>query len=223
LATVLHMRVLGSDRVSGTAGAGVTRTRIEFGRTSKMMVPLLFNFAAFYCYFYFQNYIGPYVIENHRPEMLGAILLLNSVLVIFVQPLLAKRIERSSYGAILCLSFLAVAVGAVFLSVGSGASLLLGVVFFTTMEILIFLKNDLVFVAALSDSPATAFGLQRLTGGMGAFVSSAVGGMLYARAASSGEGSVGDFWLWLSAQCAVLFIASVLYWVSQNRYRSPAV
>ena len=223
LATVLHIRVLVSDRISGAAGAYVSPTRMEFGRASKMMAPLLFNFMAFYCYFYFQNYIGPYVIKNHRPEMLGAILLLNSMLVIFVQPLVARRIGRSSYGAILSLSFVAVAVGALFLSIGSVAGLLLGVLFFTMMEILIFLKNDLVFVTALSDSPATAFGLQRLSGGMGAFVSSALGGMLFARAASSAEGSMGDFWLGLSVQCVVLVVASVLYWVSQNRYRSPVV
>jgi predicted MFS family arabinose efflux permease len=221
LATALHIAVLPNDRLSGSYHAPTPPKRIEFGQAAKLLVPLSFNFMAFYCYFYFQNYIGPYVIENHSAEMLGAMLLLNSVLVIFIQPLAAKRIELSSYGAILSLSFLAVALGASFLSFGNSVGLLLGVVFFTTMEILIFLKNDLVFVAALPESPATAFGLQRLSGGIGAFISSAVGGALFARAGNIEGSSSGEFWLWLSVQCVVLVVASALYWLSGYRRRLP--
>lgn len=138
------------------------------------------------------------------------ILLLNALLVFLLQPLMSGWIKRTNYGALLSLSFLLMACGMALIMNTTLTTLLIGTALMTVTEICLFLKNDLEMLDKLAHRPAVAFGFQRLSARMGAFVSSALGGWLFEVTGKSGHQP--SFWLILALQNTMLALFVAYYW-----------
>lgn len=56
----------------------------------KIIIPLLFNTAGFYIYFFFQNYMGPFVTQFHSPALYSFLLSTNCLLAFFYPTYVGK-------------------------------------------------------------------------------------------------------------------------------------
>ncbi len=169
-----------------------------------MGVPFALNALAFYGYFFFQNYMGPYTTSLHSAGLYGGLLTVNALLVFFGQPLLSKVIAEASYRASMFFSFMMLSLSMYFLSIGSVWALIVGTVMITFAEMVLFLKGDLEILNAVPDKPAFAFGMQRLSAGLGAFVSALIGGALYDYMQNNQQ--LGTFWSVLAIQALVVAV-----------------
>lgn len=163
--------------------------------------PMLYTTLAYYLYFFFQSFMGLYTSALHDINALGWIMLLNCALSVALQPPLSGFIARTDYRALVAGSFALMAGGAALMSFHSLAVLLAGTALFSLGEIGLFLRCDLEMVKRLPDNPAFAFGVQRLTGGVGGLLAGMVGGFLFAHYA--GARHPGGFWLTVAVQCVV--------------------
>ncbi|MFY4720721.1 MFS transporter [Streptomyces sp. LaBMicrA B280] len=179
--------------------------------------PVLFTAVAYYLYFFFQSFMGLYAAGVSNIQALGWVMLLNCAMVVVLQPPLADRIARADYRLLVAGSFALMALGTAAMSLGRTPALLAGTALFTMGEIFLFLRCDLELVELLPRNAAFAFGVQRLTGGVGGLLAGVVGGFVFAHYKASGE--LGTFWLVVGAQCV---IAALLALALGGR-RQPAV
>lgn len=170
--------------------------------------PVLFNVAAFYLYFSFQSFIGLYAAAESHLGLVGWVMLLNCAMMAVLQPLLAGRIARAGYRGLLAGSFLLMAAGTAVMFLGGTPALLLGTAVFTVGEALVFLRGDLEVVGRIPDRPAFAFGVQRLTTGVGGLFAGAAGGFLFGHFQHGGH--PGRYWLAVAAQCAVVAVLGLV-------------
>ncbi|NXY93732.1 MFS transporter [Streptomyces sp. BR123] len=170
--------------------------------------PVLFTALAFYLYFFFQSFIGLYAAEASGIQVLGWVMLLNCAMVVLLQPALADRIARASYRLLVVGSFVLMALGTGAMALGSIPALLAGTALFTLGEIFLFLRCDLELVDRIPGNPAFAFGIQRLTAGIGGLFAGVVGGFVFAHYEASGHPDA--FWSVVAAQCAGAALLALL-------------
>ncbi|WP_030607121.1 MFS transporter [Streptomyces sclerotialus] len=170
--------------------------------------PVLFTFAVFYLYFFFQSFMGLYAAGVSNLQALGWVMLVNCAMVVLLQPPLAGWIARANYRRLLAGSFALMAAGMTVMSMGNIPALLAGTAMFTLSEVFLFLRCDLELVDRVPGNPAFAFGVQRLAAGGGGLLAGVVGGFVFAHYEEAGE--LGSFWLFVAVQCAVMAIAALL-------------
>lgn len=170
--------------------------------------PVLFTGLAFYLYFFFQSFMGLYAVGVSHIQVLGWVMLLNCAMVVLLQPVLADRIARADYRLLVVGSFCLMALGMAAMALGGTAALLGGTALFTLGEVFLFLRCDLELVDRVPDDPAFAFGVQRLTAGIGGLLAGIVGGFVFAHYEAAGN--LGAFWLVVAAQCAGAALLALL-------------
>ncbi|GHF27253.1 MFS transporter [Streptomyces morookaense] len=195
----------GGTEAGGTEAGGGSTLR---GALSDALRPVLFNVAAFYLYFSFQSFIGLYAAAESHLGLVGWVMLLNCAMMAVLQPLLAGRIARAGYRMLLAGSFLLMAAGTAVMCLGGTFALLLGTAVFTVGEAFVFLRGDLEVVGRIPDRPAFAFGVQRLTTGVGGLFAGAAGGFLFGH--FQHDGHPGRYWLAVAAQCAVVAVLGLV-------------
>ncbi|GGU65460.1 MFS transporter [Streptomyces lavendofoliae] len=194
--------VPGRPVVPASAGAGAATGRAGRGGRHALrsaLRPMLFTALAFYLYFFFQSFIGLYAASTSGIHALGWIMLTNCAMVVLLQPPLADRIARAPFRPLLVVSFALMAAGMGVMYLRGTPSLLLGTALFTLGEVFLFLRCDLELVDRVPGNPAFAFGVQRLTAGIGGLLAGVVGGFLFAHFQDAGEPE--SFWLAVAAQC----------------------
>ncbi|MFE1173291.1 MFS transporter [Streptomyces sp. NPDC058773] len=179
--------------------------------------PVLFTALAFYLYFFFQSFLGLYAAGVHNIQVLGWAMLLNCAMMVALQPPLSGWIARADYRRLVAGSFALMAAGTAVMSLGHTVALLGGTVLFSLGEVFLFLRCDLEMVDRIPGNPAFAFGVQRLTAGIGGLLAGVVGGFLFAHYESAHD--LGTFWTAVAVQCAV---AAVIALVLGGRRRTAA-
>lgn len=168
--------------------------------------PLIFTVATYYLYFHFQSFIGLYVANVFDIRFLPAILFLNFSVLVVLQPLIAKRIAAAAYGALLLLGFVFLAAGFATMSAGSIAALFAGTFIMSVGQVMLFLRSDLEMLKTSGLSPAMAFGLQRLTIGIGGALGSGLAGVAFEYCKS--HGGLSGFWTVPAAQGMLAALAA---------------
>lgn len=130
-------------------------------------------------FFFFQHFAGIYVEKIISIKFFSLLLLLNSATIFLLQPLIARKINDASYYRLMLVLILFCSCGYFLFSLGATIPLIAGTMFITMAECGIFLKSDLEMASALPLAPSVAFGVQRLSVGLGALISGLVGGLLY--------------------------------------------
>ena len=220
LVTVAHQVTL-SPLVSGRPGRAAD-VRASVGRRLVLrsaVRPVLFNTLAYYLYFFFQSFIGLYAAEKSDIRALGWVMLLNCAMVALLQPSLVRRISQSDYRRLVVGSFVLMMFGTGAMALGSTAALLGGTAVFTMGEIFLFLRCDLELVQRVPDNPTLAFGIGRLTAGIGGLASGVVGGFVFTH--YQGAGDLDAFWIVVAAQCAAAAVLA-LFCGGGRRLRAPA-
>ncbi|MER5483726.1 MFS transporter [Streptomyces sp. NPDC002812] len=192
--TVAHACLLPADK---PAAADATARR---GVLVKALVkpPILAAAAGMYVYMFFQNYLAVFLADQQLMGSYGFVLLVNTVLIIVLQPLGASRIERLRLGPALVLSFGCFGVGLIMVGHAGLIGVFAGVVAVSLGELVLFLKCDLAALDALPDRPAAAVGTVRMAEGLGSLASGVAGGQLYLIAGEGGSSS--GFWVITGAQ-----------------------
>ncbi|MFD0269155.1 MFS transporter [Streptomyces sp. NPDC127106] len=188
---------------TGTVGATGKRAALRAA-----LRPVLFTALAFYLYFFFQSFMGLYAAGVSNIQVLGWVMLLNCAMVVLLQPAWADRIARADYRLLVAGSFALMALGMAAMALGSIPALLAGTALFTLGEIFLFLRCDLELVDRVPGNPAFAFGVQRLTAGVGGLLAGIVGGFVFAHYKAAGD--LGTFWLVVAAQCAGAALLAML-------------
>jgi MFS family permease len=167
--------------------------------------PILFNLLIFYLYFYFQNFMGLYVLLVSGVHIFGWVMFLNFVMMIVLQLQGARLIAKINYRCILTVGFFLMGIGMVLMSQEYTLAIMLGTAIMTVGEAILFLRGDVEIVAGLPDHPSIAFGIQRLCMGIGGLLSGFLGGDIFQYCKTIGV--LGDFWIIIAIQC---FFAMVL-------------
>ncbi|MCY0946646.1 MFS transporter [Streptomyces antarcticus] len=191
-----------------TAAAGTGAPTGKRAALRGALRPVLFTGLAFYLYFFFQSFMGLYAVGVSDIRLLGWVMLLNCAMVVVLQPVLADRIARAGYRRLVVVSFALMALGTAAMALGGTPALLGGTALFTLGEVFLFLRCDLELVDRVPDSPAFAFGVQRLTAGIGGLLAGVVGGFVFAHYEAAGD--LGGFWLVVAAQCAGAALLALL-------------
>jgi MFS family permease len=191
------------------AGSVDKAVKLSAGRLHGVLRPVLFNTLAYYLYFFFQSFIGLYAAEKSDLRAVGWVMLLNCAMVALLQPPLARRIARSDYRWLVVGSLILMMLGTGVMALGLTVSLLGGTALFTMGEIFLFLRCDLELVGRVRDNPTLAFGIGRLTAGIGGFGSGIVGGFVFTHYQNAGD--VDAFWIVVAAQCAVAAVLALLF------------
>jgi MFS family permease len=171
--------------------------------------PVLFAAVAFYLYFFFQSFMGLYAAGVSNIQVLGWAMLVNCAMVVLLQPPLSGWIARADFRRLLAGSFALMATGMAVMSLGDTPALLVGTALFTLGEVFLFLRCDLELVDRVPGNPAFAFGVQRLTAGIGGLLAGVIGGFVFAH--YQGQGDLGMFWIVVAIQCAVAAVAALLF------------
>lgn len=137
----------------------------------------------------------------HNIQVLGWAMLVNCAMMVALQPPLSGWIARADYRRLVAGSFALMAAGTAVMSLGHTAALLGGTVLFSLGEVFLFLRCDLEMVDRIPSNPTFAFGVQRLTAGVGGLLAGVVGGFLFAHYESAHD--LGMFWTAVAVQCAV--------------------
>lgn len=153
--------------------------------------PLLVNVVIYYCYFYFQNFMGIYVTQTVGINYFSLITLLNFSCLVILQPIFARWIAQTEYRLGMAAGFAILGTGMLIMGYGTVLHLCCGTILMTIGQSFLFLKGDLEIISRLPDMPAMAFGIQRLAVGTGGLISGVVGGKLYAVY----ELEPGHFWI----------------------------
>lgn len=225
LVTVAHQFTLSplvSRRVESTTDTGRDAELLpSAGRLRGLrsaLRPVLFNTLAYYLYFFFQSFIGLYAAEKSDIRVLGWVMLLNCTMVALLQPPLARRIAQSDYRRLVVGSLLLMMLGTGAMALGSTLALLGGTALFTLGEIFLFLRCDLELVDRVPDNPTLAFGIGRLTAGVGGLASGVVGGFVFTRYQAAAD--INAFWIVVAAQCAAAAVLA-LFFRGGRRLRTP--
>ncbi|MDT0382166.1 MFS transporter [Streptomyces sp. DSM 42041] len=205
--TLLHIRALPSDLQERQEERASTP---YFGGIRTLFIPPVLTAAfGFYIYMFFQNYMSVYALDRYAPMVFSALLLINGVLVIVLQPLMAKRISALNFPAAVALSFALFGVGLLLVAHAGFVAVVGGVILISLGEVVLFLKNELEALRYSPGNPAAVFGNQRLAAGIGAFASASAGGWLY-ESVNKSHSSDQYFWAYCAAQAAVVGLVAVL-------------
>ncbi|MEU9014125.1 MFS transporter [Streptomyces sp. NPDC048479] len=172
--------------------------------------PMLVGAFGTYVYMFFQNYLVVYLSDRHSAGAFSLVLLVNTVLVITIQPLASGWIGRLRFRTATVASFALFGAGLALVGVCGLVGVFAGTVFVSLGEVIIFLKCDLTALDQLPDRPAAAVGTVRMAEGLGALASGAMGGQLYAVTADPQGAGTPVFWLVLAAQSAALAAGAAL-------------
>ncbi|MFD3938834.1 MFS transporter [Streptomyces sp. NPDC058611] len=203
----------------GPAAAGAGGPAGKRAALRGALRPVLFTGLAFYLYFFFQSFMGLYAVGISHIQVLGWVMLLNCAMVVLLQPVLADRIARADYRLLVVGSFVLMGLGTVAMAFGGTPALLVGTALFTLGEVFLFLRCDLELVDRVPDDPAFAFGVQRLTAGIGGLLAGVVGGFVFAHYQAAGN--LGAFWLVVAAQCAGAALLALLLGGGRRRSAAP--
>ncbi|MFF6983159.1 MFS transporter [Streptomyces sp. NPDC008343] len=197
--TFLHLRALPTD-----AEIPRTATRQERGGAMKQLLipPVITAVLGFYAYMFFQNYLSLYVVAHYSSTVFSLLLLVNGLLVVALQPVLAKWINGLGFSAAVAFSFGSFACGLLLIGRDGILAMVSGVVLISLGEVVLFLKNELEALRYSPDKPGAVFGNQRLATGIGAFASAWAGGWFYQRAVDSPDGD-SRFWVYCAVQTAI--------------------
>ncbi len=212
---VAHAVLLTPDRPE----ARVPRERREVLARALLKPPMLVAGCGTYVYMFFQNYLVVYLSDRHSAGTFSLVLLLNTVLVITIQPLASGWIGRVRFRTATVASFALFGAGLGVVGAGGLAGVFAGTVFVSLGEVIIFLKCDLTALDQLPDRPAAAVGTVRMAEGLGALASGAAGGQLYALTADHEGAGTPVFWLVLAVQSTALAVGAA---VASRRRRGPA-
>lgn len=183
----------------------------DFSRTSFVKIllslwrPIIFNLLIFYLYFYFQNFMGLYILSVSDVHIFGWVMFLNFVMMIVLQLSGARLIAKSNYWSILTIGFVLMSIGMALMSQEHILTIMLGTATMSVGAALLFLRGDLEIVIGLPNHPSIAFGIQRLCMGIGGLLSGFLGGDIFQYCKTIGV--LGDFWIIIAVQC---FFAMVL-------------
>ncbi|MDC0773760.1 MFS transporter [Streptomyces sp. HD] len=164
--------------------------------------PVVTAVLGFYAYMFFQNYLSLYVVAHYSSTVFSLLLMVNGLLVVVVQPALAKRINTLGFPAAVAVSFALFAGGLLLIGWADLVAVVTGVVLISLGEVVLFLKNELEALRYSPDRPGAVFGIQRLATGIGAFASAWAGGWFYQRATDSPDGD-SRFWFYCALQAAI--------------------
>lgn len=204
--TLLHLRALPTDSKKHYERTAQQR----FGGIKTLFIPPVITAAlGFYVYMFFQNYMSVYTVDQYTPMVFSALLLLNGMLVIVLQPLLSKWINAFNFPAALAFSFTLFTVGLLLIAEAGLPAIIGGVTVISLGEVVLFLKNELEALRYSSSNPAMVFGNQRLAAGIGSFASASTGGWLYESVEKS-HSSDQRFWIYCAIQAMVAGMLAML-------------
>ncbi|MGW0393018.1 MFS transporter [Streptomyces sp. NPDC003042] len=213
---IAHAVLLEPDRPA-SRGGGEKR---EVLAKALLKPPMMVAGLGTYIYMFFQNYLVVYLSDHHSAGVFSLVLLLNTVLVIVVQPLASSRIERLRFGTAALMSFVLFGAGLALVGPYGLPGVFAGTVLVSLGELLIFLKCDLAALDSLPNRPAAAVGTVRMAAGLGALASAVVGGQLYVLTSDAGTGSP-MFWLAVAAQSLALALGTALTIRLRRRRQLP--
>ncbi|MEV5593631.1 MFS transporter [Streptomyces sp. NPDC052496] len=217
--TLLHVRALPTEAVT----ARPPGARQERGGSVKLLLipPVITAVFGFYAYMFFQNYLSLYVVAHYSSTVFGLLLLINGLLVVAVQPVLAKRIDSLGFPLAVALSFALFGGGLLLIGGADLVAVIAGVMLISLGEVLLFLKSELEALRYSPDKPGVAFGNQRLATGIGTFASAWAGGWFYQRATESSGGD-SRFWVYCAVQTLVGGLIALAVSLLFRREQAPA-
>ncbi|MFI6225728.1 MFS transporter [Micromonospora echinospora] len=166
------------------------------------VLPFVVTALSYYVHMQFFQYLSSYAQGRVATVFFGATMMGYSLGLVLVQPLVAQRVERTSYPAAMAIGFGCLAVGMVSFAGGNEVTIAVGVAAISVGSAVLLLKNDLEALARSRRSATVVFGQQRLAVGIGSFLSGAVGGNVYGL--FEGADRLAGFWLVVAAQCVLL-------------------
>ncbi|MYS93521.1 MULTISPECIES: MFS transporter [Streptomyces] len=216
--TLLHVKALPPD-----AEIRRPEPRKERGGAVRLLLipPVITAALGFYAYMFFQNYLSLYVVAHYSSTVFSVLLLINGLLVVALQPVLAKRINGLGFPLATALSFALFACGLLLIGWAGLLAVVVGVVLISLGEVVLFLKSELEALRYSPDSPGVVFGNQRLATGIGAFASAWAGGWFYQRATDSPDGD-SRFWIYCAVQAAIGGLLALAVSLLSRRNAAPA-
>ncbi len=175
--------------------------------SSNILVLCIIQVLGSYIYFFFQNYIGVFLLKSYSSSFYSVILFINSLIIIVFQYLLSEFINRANLTLLIFFIFVAFAGGFVILSSNSVVLILLGTVIIAFAEFFLFFKVELKLID-LSRNTAVGYGYFRLSMAVGAFFSNMLGGILFQYFDQIGE--IKYFWYCISIQSFIFAIISFI-------------
>ncbi|WP_242905732.1 MFS transporter [Actinomadura terrae] len=182
------------------------------------VLPFAVTALTLYLHMNFYQFLSSYAEGRVPTVFFGSAMMGYSLLLVVLQPLVTRRVERMRYEHAMALGFGGLAAGALAFTGGNEISIAAGIAVIGAGNSVLFLKNVLEALARTPRSPAVVFGQQRLAEGTGASLSGLVGGGTYQVFESAGL--LPGFWVAIAAQC-LLLPAIVL--VLHRRLQRPAI
>jgi len=163
----------------------------------KIKRPILINTITFYLFFHFQHFMGMYAAKVSGLALYGKIVFINLLLVFIIQLKFSQWISKAHLNRLLISSFISLGLGMAVMGLGHAEFLVLGMILMTVGQAILFLRGELEVVNLLPDKPAMAFGFQRLSAGVGGFLSGIFGSYIYDYCQQT---SLGYFWPLIALQ-----------------------
>ncbi|MFV2103953.1 MFS transporter [Micromonospora sp. LOL_024] len=204
VATVLHVTMtighalLPPDRRENVAVVEPLRRALH----GLAALPFVVTTLTLYLHMHFYQYLSPYAEGRVPTVFFGSAMMAYSLILVVVQPLISKLVERMRYTYAMALGFGGLAAGTTAFTGGNEIAIAAGVLAIGTGNSVLFLKNVLEGLDRTNRSATVVFGQQRLAEGIGAFLSGLAGGGLYHLFESTGQ--LSGFWLAVAAQCLLL-------------------
>lgn len=166
------------------------------------VLPFAVTALTYYLDMQFYQYLSAYAEGRVPAAFYGLVMMGYALGQVAVQPLVADRVGRAGYPAVMAIGFGGFAIGMVAFAAGHPVAIAAGVAALSLSGAVLFLKNDLAALAGSRRSATVTFGQQRLAVGLGASLSGVLGGNVYGRFEDAGN--LPWFWLAVAAQCVLL-------------------
>jgi len=206
--TLVHQVTLPTSAKSEAPKSGVTLRELPLA-LRRAGSATFFSTYIFYVYFFFQSFMGLYASSVANLRVFSWGMLLNFTMMFFLQPWLSRHIAGANYRRLLVGAFSLMGIGMATMALESTIALLLGIAIMTMGQLFLFLRADLEVLGRLPETPAIAFGIQRLAAGVGGLFSGIVGGWAFDYF-KSGD-SLGTFWIFVASQCLLGVVFSLLF------------
>jgi MFS family permease len=190
----IHFFKLKEIKTGDVITVNMTEMRASFVKIKR---PILINTMTFYLFFHFQHFMGMYAAEVSGLALYGKIVLINLLLVFFIQIKFSQWISKAHLSSLYFLSYLSVGVGMAVMGLGHAEFLIFGMILMTVGQAMLFLRGELEVVNLLPDKPAIAFGFQRLSAGLGGLLSGIFGSYIYDYCQ---QHTLGHFWPLIAIQ-----------------------
>ncbi len=201
---VIHQVTLSSDsNKKFTSFAELPGAIVEGGK------PIMFSTLTFYLYFFFQSFMALYMSSIAHPHLFSLIMILNLLTIFFVQPLLARRVSKMGYRNLLMIGFALMGMGFFLFSTKIIVNLFIGTFIMTLGQSLLVLRGDLEVLQRLPQQAALAFGIQRLTTGVGGMVAGLMGGVAFDYFLKFSKPEL--FWVFVAVNCFIGALISYIY------------